>query len=240
MAKPVIIRFRADSKLSQQLKRLRKERSINVSDLCRRLVQRGIEQEFPDVADVATEGHLEEPHESDQKQTPGVATETTNTDSQTTPAEVVETPQHDSNASPSVATEDPEQPPARAADAHENGQTQVPGVAAEATETDSQTTPAEVAETPQNDSNASPSVAAEDTAQMTPIPGWKPCKLPGGQWGALLKGPGVAGLPDDNQLPGTPIVVTDKRGESWTTTLTEVVDRTDNAIVVKNSGRSRS
>ena len=30
------------------------------------------------------------------------------------------------------------------------------------------------------------------------------------------------------------------RGESWTTTLTEVVDRTDNTIVVKNSGRPRS
>ena len=29
-------------------------------------------------------------------------------------------------------------------------------------------------------------------------------------------------------------------GESWTTTLTEVVDRTDNTIVVKNSGRARS
>ena len=163
--------------------------------------------------------------ENDEKQAPGVATEATQTDSQTTPAEVAETPQHDPNTMPSVATEslgqeDPEQPLA--------------------TQTDSQTTPAEVAETPQHDPNTMPSVAAEDTAQMTPIPGWKPRKLNSGEWGAALEGEMVAELPDDNQLPGTPIVVTDKRGESWTTTLTEVVDRTDTTIVVKNAGRPSS
>ena len=80
----------------------------------------------------------------------------------------------------------------------------------------------------------------EPDPNKTPIEGWKPRGLPGGQWGAMLEGPRVAGLPDDNQLPGTPIVVTDKRGESWTTTLTEVVNRTDNTIVVKNSGRPSS
>lgn len=80
----------------------------------------------------------------------------------------------------------------------------------------------------------------EPDPQKTPIEGWRPRKLPGGQWGALLEGTGVAGLPDDNQLPGTPIVVTDKRGESWTTTLTEVLERTDTTIVVKNAGRPRS
>ncbi len=80
----------------------------------------------------------------------------------------------------------------------------------------------------------------EPDPQKTPIEGWRPRRLPDGQWGALLEGPGVAGLPDDNQLPGTPIVVTDKRGESWTTTLTEVVDRTDTTITVKTCGRPRS
>ena len=177
-----------------------------------------------------------------------MATEATQTDSQTTPAEVAETPQHGSNTSPIVATESlgqegpeqPEQPSARVEDVRENDQKQAPGAATEATQTDSQTTPAEVAETPQHDSNTSPIVAAEDTAQMTPIPGWKPCKLNSGEWGAALEGEMVAELPDNEQLPGTRIVVTDKRGESWTSTLTEVVDRTDNTIVVKNSGRPRS
>ena len=80
----------------------------------------------------------------------------------------------------------------------------------------------------------------EPDPQKTPIEGWRPRRLPGDQWGARLEGPGVAALPDDNQLPGTPIVVTDKWGESWTTTLTEVVERTDTTIVVKNSGRPSS
>ena len=93
---------------------------------------------------------------------------------------------------------------------------------------DPQKTPIETANVPEPDS------------QKTPIEGWRPRGLPDGQWGALLEGPGVAELPDDNQLPGTPIVVTDKRGESWTTTLTEVIARTDTTIVVKNSGRARS
>ena len=79
----------------------------------------------------------------------------------------------------------------------------------------------------------------EPDPNKTPIQGWRPRPLPG-DWGAVLEGPEVAELPDSDQLPGTPIVVTDKRGESWTTTLTEVVDRTDNTIVVKNSGRPRS
>ena len=84
------------------------------------------------------------------------------------------------------------------------------------------------------------SVIPEPDPQKMPIEGWRPRKLPDDQWGAMLEGPRVAGLPDDNQLPGTPIVVTDKRGESWTTTLTEVVDRTDDTIVVRNSGRPHS
>ena len=80
--------------------------------------------------------------------------------------------------------------------------------------------------------------AGRPDPRKTAITGWRPRRLPGDQWGALLEGPGVAGLPDD--LTGTPIVVTDKRGESWTTTLTEVVERTDTTITVKNTGRPRS
>ena len=247
--------------------RLRKEKSVNVSAWLRQLVQQGLEQVFQDDAAVATEGPEEPPvrvadvHENDQPPAPGVATEATQTDSHPTAAEVAETPQHSSDTMPSVATEglgqeNPEQPLATQTDSHptaaevaetpQHSPDTMPSVATEglgqedpeqplATQTDSHPTAAE-----QHDPNTMPSVAAEDTAQMTPIPGWKPRKLNSGEWGAALEGEMVAELPDDEQLHGILIVVTDKRGESWTTTLTEVVDRTDNTIVVKNSGRPRS
>ena len=73
----------------------------------------------------------------------------------------------------------------------------------------------------------------------TPIEGWKPRRLPGGEWGAVLTGPDVAELPDDDQLPRTPIVVTDNKGDTWTTTLVDLVSRTDSTVLVRTSGRPR-
>ena len=73
----------------------------------------------------------------------------------------------------------------------------------------------------------------------TPIEGWKPRRLPGGEWGAVLTGPDVAELPGSDQLPRTPIVVTDNKGDAWTTTLVDVVSRTDDTIVVRTAGRPR-
>ena len=58
-------------------------------------------------------------------------------------------------------------------------------------------------------------------------------------WGAVLEGAQVAQLSASDQLRGTPIVVTDRRGDAWTTTLTAVVSRTDTEIVVTNTGRPR-
>ena len=72
-----------------------------------------------------------------------------------------------------------------------------------------------------------------------PVEGWKPRQLDHG-WGAVLEGDRVAQLPDSDQLPGTPILVTDRRGDSWTATLKEVVSRSDTEIVVTNTGRPRS
>ena len=69
-----------------------------------------------------------------------------------------------------------------------------------------------------------------------PIAGWTPRQLDQG-WGAVLEGAHVADLPASAQLPGTPILVTDRRGDAWTTTLTDVVSRTDTEIVVTNTGR---
>ena len=138
------VRFRVDPQTRRRLDRLRTEKDINVSAWLRRLVQHGLDQEFPD--DVA-----EEP-------------------------EPVETP----------ATPPPKPDPAK-----------------------------------------------------TTIEGWKPRRLPGGEWGAVLSGPRVAELPDNDQLPRTPIVVADNKGDAWTTTLVELVSRTDDTIVVTTAGRPR-
>ena len=67
-----------------------------------------------------------------------------------------------------------------------------------------------------------------------PLAGWKPCKL-GNGWGAVLDGPGVAEVAEDPR--GTPISITDSRGGSWTATITEVVSRNQQRIVLRDSGR---
>ena len=82
-------------------------------------------------------------------------------------------------------------------------------------------------------------VSLEPDPHKTPIAGWKPRRLADGQWGAVLEGDRVATLPRSDQLPGTPLVVTDSKDESWDTVLTEVVDRSDTAIVVTTTGRPR-
>ena len=91
------------------------------------------------------------------------------------------------------------------------------------------------------DPPASPAEPDDDLAhdpQTPPITGWTPRQLDQG-WGAVLEGARVADLPASDQLRGTPIVVTDRRGDTWTTTLTDVVHRSDTEIVVTNTGRPR-
>ena len=73
-----------------------------------------------------------------------------------------------------------------------------------------------------------------ETPNREPLAGWRPCKL-GDGWGAVLDGPGVAALAEDAR--GTPIRITDNRGGSWTATITEVVSRNPQRIVVRDSGR---
>ena len=55
----------------------------------------------------------------------------------------------------------------------------------------------------------------------------------------MFEGERVADLPESDQLRGTPILVTDRRGAAWTTTLKAVVSRSDTEIVVTNTGRPR-
>ena len=73
-----------------------------------------------------------------------------------------------------------------------------------------------------------------DAPNRQTLAGWKPCKLTDG-WGAGLDGPDVEALPEDPR--GTPISITDSRGNSWTATITEVVSRNHQRIIVRDSGR---
>ena len=84
-----------------------------------------------------------------------------------------------------------------------------------------------------------PGHATTETPKKPPIDGWKPQRLDSGEWGAVLDGELVAELPDSDQLPGTAISVTDSKGDSWTTTIVAVVNRSDADIVVANAGRPR-
>ena len=68
----------------------------------------------------------------------------------------------------------------------------------------------------------------------SPVPGWKPCKI-GGRWCSALEGTAVASLPGDPA--GLPIAVSDRAGNSWTATVTAVVERSPLRIVVADSGR---
>ena len=88
------------------------------------------------------------------------------------------------------------------------------------------------------DSPAATEDALRPDPNKPPVEGWTPRKLDRG-WCAVLEGDQVAQLPDSDQLPGTPIIVTDRRGDSWTATLKDVVSRSDTEIVVTNTGRPR-
>ena len=90
-----------------------------------------------------------------------------------------------------------------------------------------------------------PAAPAEPADERKPDPnkplveGWKPRQIERGVWAAVIDGAEVVDLPESDKLPGTPILVTDRRGDAWTTTLTNVVSRSDTEIVVTNTGRPR-
>ena len=67
------------------------------------------------------------------------------------------------------------------------------------------------------------------------IPGFRPAKLPDGAWGSVLTDAYAAYLP--SELVGRRIVVTDRRRRSWTATVLEVVDRSADRVLVRDSGR---
>ena len=65
------------------------------------------------------------------------------------------------------------------------------------------------------DAPAEPDDDLAPDPQKPPVEGWTPRQLDQG-WGAVLEGAQVADLSESDQLRGTPIVVTDRRGDAWT------------------------
>ena len=77
-----------------------------------------------------------------------------------------------------------------------------------------------------------PAAAASDL-----LPGWRPHRLENGDWGSRYLG-------DTSRLPaelvGARITVQAKNGQRWTSTVTAVVDRSRDQVLVTDSGRPAS
>ena len=81
---------------------------------------------------------------------------------------------------------------------------------------------------------AAPTVSTPPPVLDAPRPGWRPHHLETGAWGSIYLGD-TSTLP--LELVGTRITVQSKGGQSWTTTVTAVLDRSSEQIIVTNSGR---
>lgn len=79
-------------------------------------------------------------------------------------------------------------------------------------------------ELPDEDQETAPATAA-------PLPGWKPARLPDGDWGARFQG-NTRTLPEN--LQGLVIAVTPRNGKSWEATITEVVERSPDRVLVRD------
>ena len=70
-----------------------------------------------------------------------------------------------------------------------------------------------------------------------PLPGWRPRSLDGGGWGSCYRGD-TSSLPDD--LVGCSIEITTQAGDSWITTVVEVLEWTADLVLVRDSGKPDS
>ena len=64
-----------------------------------------------------------------------------------------------------------------------------------------------------------------------PLEGWRPGRLPDGSWGNLYAGPNAEALPQE--LVGLTISVRARSGKSWSATITEVVERSPDRLLVR-------
>ena len=97
------------------------------------------------------------------------------------------------------------------------------------------------------DMAAAQTVEAAPPVLDAPLPGWRPHRLDNGDWGSIYLGD-TSALP--SELVGVPprppaahaarsnIVVQSRNGQSWTTTVTAVLERGSEQVIVIDSGRS--
>ena len=80
-----------------------------------------------------------------------------------------------------------------------------------------------------------PKAPAGDDRTATPeaaaLEDWRPGRLPDGSWGSLYAGPNAEALPQE--LVGLAISVRARSGKSWDATITEVVERSRDRILVR-------
>ena len=84
------------------------------------------------------------------------------------------------------------------------------------------------------------SPAGEDRSALpatAPLEGWRPARLPDGSWGSLYTGPHSEALPPE--LVGLTIAVRTRSGKSWDATVTEVVERSPERILVRTRRLAR-
>ena len=84
------------------------------------------------------------------------------------------------------------------------------------------------------------SPAGEDRSALpatAPLEGWRPARLPDGSWGGLYAGSNPKALPLD--LVGLTISVRARSGKSWDATITEVVERSPERILVRTRRLAR-
>ena len=68
-------------------------------------------------------------------------------------------------------------------------------------------------------------------AGAAPLEGWRPARLPDGSWGSLYTGPSPTALPQE--LGGLTITVRARSGKSWDASITEVVERSPDRLLVR-------
>ena len=84
------------------------------------------------------------------------------------------------------------------------------------------------------DTASAPSAEVVPAVLNAPLPGWRPHRLDNGEWGSIYSGD-TSALP--SELVGAPIIVQLRGGQGWNTTVTAVLERNSEQVIVTDSGR---
>ena len=85
------------------------------------------------------------------------------------------------------------------------------------------------------DTAAAPTVSVPPPVLDAPLLGWRPHRLDTGDWGSIYHGD-TSALP--SELVGANITVQSRKGQTWTATVTAVLDRSSEQVIVSDSGRA--